>query len=129
MRADGRVVCNAFTFVDDKHVTSPDEKLTWQANYALASKQSYLGIQDAGRKARPSSTGVSHCSHPTNVGCVFSHIKQVVEASGGGYGARALSQGALAKSGFSCTHHKEVPNHGALPQGLSPDHQDVEGQT
>ena len=44
-----------FTFVDDKHVTGPDEELTWQASHILASKQSYLGIQDAGRKARPSS--------------------------------------------------------------------------
>ena len=36
-------------------MTGPDEELTWQASHALASKQSYLGIQDAGRKARPSS--------------------------------------------------------------------------
>jgi hypothetical protein len=49
------VACDLFTFVDDERVTGPDEELTWQASHALASKQSYLGIQDAGRKARPSS--------------------------------------------------------------------------
>lgn len=36
-------------------MTGPDEELTWHASHALALKQSYLGIQDAGRKARPSS--------------------------------------------------------------------------
>ena len=35
---------------DDEHMTGPDEELTWQASHALALKQSYLGIQDAGRK-------------------------------------------------------------------------------
>ena len=55
MQADGRVACNLFMFVDDKQVTGADEDLAWQASHTLASKQSYLGIQDAGRKARPSS--------------------------------------------------------------------------
>jgi hypothetical protein len=55
LRADGRVACGLFTFVDDERVTGPDQDLTWQASHALASKQSYLGIQDAARKARPSS--------------------------------------------------------------------------
>jgi hypothetical protein len=56
LRADGRVACNLFTFVDDKRVTAgPDEDLTWQASHTLASKQSYLGIQNAAGKARPSS--------------------------------------------------------------------------
>jgi len=49
------MACNVFTFVDDEQVVGPDEDLTWQASYALASKQSYLGIQDAARKARPCS--------------------------------------------------------------------------
>ncbi len=49
------MACNIFSFVDDKRVASPDEELMWQASHTLASKQSYLGIQDAGRKARPSS--------------------------------------------------------------------------
>ena len=35
-------------------MTRPDKKLTWQASHALASKQSYLSIQDAGQKAGPS---------------------------------------------------------------------------
>jgi hypothetical protein len=48
VRADGRVACNVFSFVDNKRVTGPDDDLTWQANHALASKQSYLGIQGAG---------------------------------------------------------------------------------
>jgi hypothetical protein len=51
MQADGRIACNLFTFVDDERVTGPDKDLTWQASHALASKQSYLGIQDAARKA------------------------------------------------------------------------------
>ena len=54
-RKDGRVACDVFTFVDDKRVTGPDEVLAWQASHALALTQSYLGIQDAGRKARPCS--------------------------------------------------------------------------
>ena len=33
----------------------PTKELTWQASHTLASKQSYLGIQNAGRKARPCS--------------------------------------------------------------------------
>jgi hypothetical protein len=55
LRSDGRVACDLFTFVDDERVTGPDEELTWQTSHSLASKQSYLGMQDAGRKARPSS--------------------------------------------------------------------------
>jgi hypothetical protein len=45
-----------FTFVDDERVTGPEAELTWQASHTLASAQSYLGVQDAGRKARPCST-------------------------------------------------------------------------
>jgi hypothetical protein len=45
-------VCEVFTFVDNKQVVDPTKELTWQASHALASKQSYLGIQDAARKAR-----------------------------------------------------------------------------
>ncbi len=55
VRADGQVACNIFSFVDDVKVTGPDEELTRQASHVLASKQSYLGIQDAGWKARPCS--------------------------------------------------------------------------
>jgi hypothetical protein len=54
-RKDGQIECDVFTFVDDERVTGPDAELTWQASQALASTQSYLGIQDAGRKARPCS--------------------------------------------------------------------------
>ncbi len=84
--------------------------------------------------------GGSYCSCPANIGGVCSHlggkvgkneghIDQVVEASVGGYNAKALSQGGRVGSGFPCIGHKDLPGHGALPQGLSPDHQDVEGQT
>jgi hypothetical protein len=52
---DSRIACDVFTFVDDERVTGPDEELTWQASHKLASAQSYLGIQDAARKARPCS--------------------------------------------------------------------------
>jgi ligand-binding SRPBCC domain-containing protein len=55
MREDGQMVCNVLTFVDDERVVGPTEELTWQASHVLASKQSYLGIQDAARKARPCS--------------------------------------------------------------------------
>jgi hypothetical protein len=44
------VACNLFTCVDDEHVTGPDKDLTCQASHTLASKQSYLGIQDTGRR-------------------------------------------------------------------------------
>ncbi len=49
------MACDLFTFVDDERVTGPTNELTWQASHVLASKQSYLGIQDAGRKVQPSS--------------------------------------------------------------------------
>ena len=54
-RKDGQTACDLFTFVDDERVVGPSEELTWQASHMLASKQSYLGIQDAARKARPCS--------------------------------------------------------------------------
>jgi len=41
--------------VDDERVVGPSEELTWQVSHMLASKQSYLGIQDAARKAHPCS--------------------------------------------------------------------------
>jgi hypothetical protein len=53
MRSDGRVACDIIAFVDGERVTGPDKDLTWQASHFLSAKQSYLGIQDAGRKARP----------------------------------------------------------------------------
>ena len=49
------MACYLFTFIDDKRMAGPDEELMWQASHDVALKQSYLGIQDAGRKARPSS--------------------------------------------------------------------------
>ncbi len=55
VRADGRVACDVFLFVDNERVTGPDEELTWKASHVLASKQSYLGIENAGRKAQPCS--------------------------------------------------------------------------
>jgi hypothetical protein len=55
MQANGRIACELFTFIDDEQVTGLDKDLTWQASHVLASKQSYLGIQDAARKAHPSS--------------------------------------------------------------------------
>lgn len=55
MRADGRVACNLLSFVDNERLTGLDEEITWQASNTLAAKQSYLGVQDAGRKARPCS--------------------------------------------------------------------------
>ncbi len=51
LRSDGKVACDLFLFVEDERVTGPGKELTWQASHVLASKQSYLGIQDAGRKA------------------------------------------------------------------------------
>ena len=52
VRADGRIACDVSSFVDDERVGGPDEDLTWQASHKLASTQSYLGMQDAARKAR-----------------------------------------------------------------------------
>jgi hypothetical protein len=42
-------------FVDDERINRPDKDLTLQASHTLAAKQSYLGLQEALRKARPSS--------------------------------------------------------------------------
>jgi hypothetical protein len=55
IQADGCAACNCFMFVDDERVNGPDKDLTWQASHTLAAKKSYLGLQDASRKARPSS--------------------------------------------------------------------------
>ena len=55
VRANGRVACDVIEFVDDERAMGPDEELAWQASHILASKQSYLGVQDARRKARPCS--------------------------------------------------------------------------
>jgi hypothetical protein len=41
--------------VDDERITGPDKELTWQASHSMAAKQTFLGVQDAGRKARLSS--------------------------------------------------------------------------
>ena len=49
------MACDVLTFVNDERVVGPTEELTWQASHALASKQSYLGIQVAPRKAHPCS--------------------------------------------------------------------------
>jgi hypothetical protein len=54
-REDGQLACDVFTFIDDERVVGPTEELTWQASPALTFKQSYLGIQDAARKAQPCS--------------------------------------------------------------------------
>ncbi len=54
-REDGKIACYVLTFVDNEQVVGPSKELTWQASHILASKQSYLGIQDAPRKARPCS--------------------------------------------------------------------------
>ncbi len=49
------MVCDLFSFVDNERITGSDKELTWQASHTMAAKQSYLGVQDVGRKARPSS--------------------------------------------------------------------------
>jgi len=54
-REDGRIACDVFTFVDDEHILGLDDELAWQASHTFASKQSYLGLQDAGRKTHPCS--------------------------------------------------------------------------
>jgi hypothetical protein len=54
-REDRRIACDVFTFIDDERIVGPDEELAWQASHMFASKQSYLGLQDAGRKAQPCS--------------------------------------------------------------------------
>ena len=48
-RKDSQIACDLFTFVHDEWVVGPTEELTWQASRVLASKQSYLGIQDVAR--------------------------------------------------------------------------------
>ncbi len=73
MRKDGQIACDLFTFVDNKWVVDPTEELTWQASHVLALKQSYLGIQDAARKARP-------CSQTTGVWArTIAHVMDQLE--------------------------------------------------
>eukprot|EP00804_Cyclotella_cryptica_P022761 CCRYP_004987-RA/>CCRYP_004987-RA protein AED:0.44 eAED:0.44 QI:0/-1/0/1/-1/1/1/0/204 len=48
---DSLVACELFTFVDDERITGATEELTWLATHVMAAKQTYLGIQDAARKA------------------------------------------------------------------------------
>ncbi len=55
IQLDGRVACDIFTFVDDERVNGRSKELTWHTSHVLASKQSYLGIPDARRKAWPCS--------------------------------------------------------------------------
>jgi len=55
LRADGLLASELFTFVDDERVTGATRELAWEASHRLASVQSYLGVQDAARKARPCS--------------------------------------------------------------------------
>ena len=52
MRSDRCVACDILPFVDHARIGGPDEDLTWQASHKLESTQSYLGMQDAARKAR-----------------------------------------------------------------------------
>ncbi len=54
-REDGRIACDVSTFVDEQRILGADEELAWQASHTFATKQSYLGLQDTGRKARPCS--------------------------------------------------------------------------
>ena len=42
-------------YVDDQRIHSPTEKGAWEAAHVLATRESYLGIQDAARKRRPPS--------------------------------------------------------------------------
>ncbi len=138
------MACDFFTFVDDERVNGPDEELTWHASHVLGSKQSYLGIQDAGRKARPSSKtpgawagSVVHVLPELGV-CVLvsvekmeqdeGHPEQVDEA--GLEGARgsykAFAQGAVVGPRFLSLCHKDVSCYDPVLEGFSPHHRNVE---
>ena len=41
------------TYVDNKHIHVSTEELAWQASHQVATRESYLGIQDAAQKRRP----------------------------------------------------------------------------
>ncbi len=138
IRADGRVAWDLFTFVDDERVTGPDEDLTWQASHALASKQSYLGIQDAGQKNTTKQqdargVGRGNCSCALRVGSMCSHLNQnmdqdevyfgeVVEANLRPNNTKALAQGTPLRSRISCTRHEDLSCHDPIFEGIPPHH-------
>jgi hypothetical protein len=51
VRADGLSASELFTFVDDERVVGATDDNAWEASHAVGSKQSYVGMQDAARKA------------------------------------------------------------------------------
>ena len=51
VRGDGLSASELFTFVDDERVAGATDDNTWAASHAVGSKQSYVGMQDAARKA------------------------------------------------------------------------------
>ena len=51
VRADGQSASELFTFVDDERVAGATADNGWEASHAVASKQAYVGVQDAARKA------------------------------------------------------------------------------
>jgi len=134
-RKDGQTACDLFTFVDDERVVGPSEELTWQASHVLASKQSYLGIQDAARKARPCSqtagcwaSAIVHVVDQLGV-CVFDLQRKMVKDAGdlgevasGIVGSKPTTLPHAERSGLLGVRDQDLPSHGPLLEGLSPHH-------
>ena len=92
-----------FTFVDDDPVTVPDEDLTWQASHTLVAKQCYLGLQDAARKARPSSKQPgARAGAIGHAGCLCAHFCEKVGQDYGNLGKRVgpTGGGKAARLGY-----------------------------
>ena len=55
MRVDGTLAAILVIYVDDERVQCSTEEAAWLAAHQVATRESYLGIQDAARKRRPPS--------------------------------------------------------------------------
>jgi hypothetical protein len=55
MRFDDLLASILATFVDDERVHAASEALAWKCAHQIATREAYLGIQDAARKRRPPS--------------------------------------------------------------------------
>ncbi len=126
---DGRIACDIFTFVDDERVVGPDEALTWQTSHVLASKQSYLGIQDAARKARPCSQtmgawvgSIVHVLDGLGV-CVLTSKEKWAKDEGNlsrvvgqvvGSCSQVIAQGTALRPGILSLCNTDLPGNGAI---------------
>ena len=140
LRADGRVACNLFTFVDDKRVTAgPDEDLTWQASHtwplSRAIWASRMPQGRPGRAAEHLGPGLEQsCTYWPHWGSVClpplrsGERRKPFSQNGGHYlivtqgQAFTFAQGVAVGPGLPCLPHKDLPRNGAVLEGFSSHH-------